>query len=124
MTQTLTPFEAWHQGDMAAEATLTELCRQLTAIEDRLDPMQETVKVLRSQISTVVATLGDKAEVTGFGKLENTPPTRIASYDKAELDRLVIQLSAEGHAEIAQAIARCKRETPRTGSLRITRTKE
>jgi len=78
--------------------------------------------VMRDQLSQIVGRMGGRASVAGFGKLELTAPSLARSYDKKRLDQLIIDLATDA-PELAQLVAACRTESPRAGSLRITREK-
>lgn len=119
----LTSYDRWQEGDIQAEEALTQLCQSLDSLEDRLEPLQQQKDTLRTQISEVVDYLGGRAELDWFGSLQITSPTVTATYDREALDALIARLTAEGQTEIAKQIAACRKESMRSGSLRIKRLK-
>jgi hypothetical protein len=115
-------FEGWKQGDIGPHAALRALCTQLGEVQSDLDGLQEEREHLRSQISEIVNSIGGKAEVAEFGELRITEPVRTASYDRKQLDELVMRLVQVGQADVAEAITACRKESARAGSLQIRRT--
>lgn len=115
-----TTFEKWQDNELDPQEAVTALAHQLDSLQDRLEPLQEMEKALRSQMSVIVEALGGKVQLPGFGKLENTTPSKLVSYDRKALDNLVIRLM-QYSPEIAQDIANCRAESFRAGSFRITR---
>lgn len=116
-------YQRWQDGDLSDAEALELLCRQLTSLQDRLEPLQFVEKQLRAWISEVVDREGGRAEVAGFGRLQITGATTAASYDRRKLDSLVTRLAAEGQSELAQEIASFRKESSRSGGLRIVRDK-
>lgn len=121
MSSTL--FSEWEAGDLSSEYTLRELCRALADVEREIASVEVARSELRDQISRVLARVGDKAEIAGFGKVLITAPSVSRSYDTKRLDALIIQLTADGFSPIAQQIAQAAKETARAGGLRIEREK-
>lgn len=115
-------FEQWRDGAITDTQVLRALASDLGEIESDIKPMELQREQIRADISYVIAKVGI-TEIPGFGRLELTPASRTRGYDKAMLNELVIQLTAEGYGTIAQQIAQCRTETPRAGALRITRSK-
>lgn len=117
-------YQRWQDGDLSDQEALELLCRQLTGLQDRLEPLQFVEKQLRAWISEVVDREGGKAEVNGFGRLQITGAGMTATYDRRRLDNLVARLAAQGQSELAQEIAACRKESQRSGGLRIIRDKD
>jgi hypothetical protein len=117
-------YQRWQDGELTDQEALELLCRQLTSLQDRLEPLQFVEKQLRAWISEVVDREGGKAEVNGFGRLQITGAGLTATYDRRGLDNLVARLAAEGQADLAREIAACRKESQRSGGLRIIRDKE
>jgi hypothetical protein len=115
-----TIHQSWLDGDIDANTALRVLCGMLNANADRLEPLQETEKILRGQISEVVEHLGGKVDLEGFGNLQITSASITTSYDARKIDGLVTKLT-ESYPEIARELASYRKESARTGSLRIKR---
>lgn len=115
-------FDHWKQGDIGPHAALRALCSQLGEVQSDLDGLQEEREFLRSQISEIVNSLGGKVEVAGFGELRITEPVKTASYDRKQLDELVLWLIEHEQTGIAQRITGCRKESARAGSLQIRQT--
>lgn len=114
--------EQWESGDLSAELALESLCRALTAIEDKLVPLDEMKTAVRADISEVVErSFNGKTNIEGFGQLKITDPAIIVTYNSQKIDRLIAQLVTEGYTEIAERIGQCATRTTRAGSLRIDR---
>ncbi len=116
-------YQRWQDGELSDAEALELLCRQLTSLQDRLEPLQFVEKQLRAWISEVVDREGGRAEVAGFGRLQITGAGTTTTYDRRRLDSLVTRLAAEGQSELAQEIAACRKESSRSGGLRIIRDK-
>ena len=115
-------FDRWNEGELSDEQTLRELLEALEQVKDRLEPLEAETKKLREQLSIVVYRMGDRVDVPGYGRVENTAPTLTVSYDRTRLDNLVSALLKEGHRELAERINECRRESPRSGYFKITPT--
>ena len=118
----MTIFDDWRDGTISDVEALHALASDLGEIESQLAPLEAERQNLRDQLSQIVGRLGGRASVAGFGKLELTAPTLARSYDKKRLDQLIIDLATDA-PELAQLVAACRTESPRAGSLRITREK-
>ncbi len=114
--------EQWQDGEMSSEVALEMLCHSLDAVQNELAPLQGLEKQTRDQLSQIVERgFEGKAQVQGFGSLKITEPVQLISYDRKELDELVIELVGQGQSELAQRIQSFRRESSRIGSLRIDR---
>lgn len=112
-------FTLWLNGrlsDHAAIRTLWDDLRQIEAAQQQLETRRELV---RDQLRQITAQLGGQTTLAGYGKLELLSATTTTSYDKAQVDALIIALTAEQPA-IAARLAACRVERPRAGGLRIT----
>ena len=118
----MTIFDDWRDGTISDVEALHALASDLGEIESQLAPLEAERQNLRDQLSQIVGRLGGRASVAGFGKLELTAPSLARSYDKKRLDQLIIDLATDA-PELAQLVAACRTESPRAGSLRITREK-
>jgi hypothetical protein len=116
-------YRRWQDGELTDNEALELLCRQLTSLQDRLEPLQFVEKQLRAWISEVVDREGGRAEVNGFGRLQITGASQTVTYDRRKLDNLVARLAAEGYSDLAQEIASYRKESSRSGGLRILREK-
>lgn len=114
-------FTEWKEGNIGPEAALRALCLQLGEVQSDYDALQEEREHLRGQVSEIVNSLGGKAQVADFGELRISEPSKTASYDRKQLDELVMHLVQAGHADIAEAITACRKESARAGSLQIRR---
>ncbi len=123
MVKLKSAFAEWVEGERNAEETLNVLVDLLASVQDRLEPLEETEKVLRGQISEVVEKgFGGQAEVRGYGKFAITGPMVRVSYDRSKLDALVTKL-VRVNPELAREIANCRSETGVAGGLRISKEK-
>ena len=120
----MSTFEDWRDGAMSDEQAARYLALELGEVESELAPLNAQREILRAGLSHVVGKLGNKHEIPGFGRLENTAPSVVTSYDAKAIEALIVDMSAaEGMSEWAQRLARCKKQSARSGSLRITREK-
>jgi hypothetical protein len=118
----MTTFDDWRDGQISDIEALQAVASDLGEVESQIAPLEAERANLRDQISQIVARLGGRATLAGFGKLEILPPTVSKTYDKKRLDQLIVDLAADA-PELAQLIAACRTESQRAGSLRITREK-
>ncbi|HEY1013011.1 MAG TPA: hypothetical protein VGE07_09940 [Herpetosiphonaceae bacterium] len=102
---------------------LYTLCSDLGEVESQLEGLTAERDQLRAQISEIVERLGGKASVRGFGELQIASPVKIVSYDRKGLETLTEELAANGYEEIAEAIRFYRKESARSGGLRINRVK-
>lgn len=116
-------YQAWQEGELPDLDALEMMTANLAAIEDSIEPLEETKKVLRAQISEVVERQGGAVELPGYGKFAIRNATVTKSYDSKALDALVMDLVKQGLGDVAQAVANCKKESARTGGLVITKEK-
>jgi hypothetical protein len=106
-----------------SEARLGALCYDLDQIEIAIAPLEAERQAIRAELSLLIDQLGTQ-EVDGFGRLEITAPALVVSYDRQKVERLLLALIDEGRSEIAERISAARKESARTGSLRITRQKD
>jgi hypothetical protein len=118
-----TTFKQYQEGEITPQYALDQIARQLDSLQDQIEPLNATEKVLRQQASEIVDYLGGKADVAGFGTFTITAPSQTIQYDSKELDRLVVNLIQAGYEELAKQITHCRKEGSRAGSLRINRAK-
>lgn len=102
---------------------LYTLCSDLGEVESQLEGLTAEREQLRAQISEIVERLGGKANVRGFGDLHIASPVKIVTYDRKGLETLTEELAANGYEEIAEAISFYRKESARSGGLRIIRAK-
>jgi hypothetical protein len=119
-----TIFEEWRDGKITDNEALRALVRDLGEVESTLAPLENERSMLRDQISQVLERAGGKSQIAGFGKLELTPPSVMVNYDRKILDGILADLVERGDFELAQRITAARRESARSGSLRITREKQ
>jgi hypothetical protein len=105
------------------EARLGALCYDLAQLEDRIAPLEDERQAIRAEISTIIEAIGPQ-ELEGFGKLEITAAAKVISYDRQKIDALIMALIDEGTPELAERIRTAKKESARSGSLRISRIKD
>ena len=103
--------------------TLQSLCNDLGEVEDQLSELQAERDQLRAQISEVVERMGGKATLHGFGSLQISAPTVVTSYDRRGIEVVVQQLRESGYTDIADAIDQHRKQSMRSGGLRVTREK-
>lgn len=115
-------FDDWQQGDITDDQALRALAMELGEVESQLAPIEAEKQALRDQISRVLDRAGGVATVAGFGKLEITAAAVTVSYDKKQIEDLLIDLTAT-HPDVARRLAACRVRGSRAGALRITREK-
>lgn len=117
-------YSEYQAGDITPEQTLRALCSDLAEVESQIAPLEAERGRLKDRISLVLARAGGRAELAGFGKLTITAPSVTKSYDARRLDDLLVRLLADGYGPIVEQIAQCRRESQRSGGLRIERERE
>lgn len=117
----LDTFEGWQAGEVEPHAALRELCMDYAELEREVETLHRERATLGAQISRIVAALGDRVLVSGFGELRLAPPTTTVSYDPRQTDLLVRQLVAHGFCGIAHRLRACRHEVVEPGTLRVTR---
>jgi hypothetical protein len=114
-----TIFLDWQAGALGHREALRALLSDLGEVDSQIAPLEAERAELRAQISEVLAELGGRAEADGF-RLMITAPSIVPRYDAKELDQLVLRLRQQGHAEIADQVLAARKESARSGQLRIT----
>ena len=117
-------FTEWEAGTLTDIHAIRSLAMDLAEVESELAPLEKQRQQLRDELSRVLAHAGGKAEIAGFGQLTMTAPSITTSYDQRRLDDLVLSLIADGYSDIAESIAGCRKQSARSGALRIVREKE
>jgi hypothetical protein len=115
-------FDDWQNGTITDEQALRSLSSDLGEVESQLAPIEAEKHILRDQISQVLERAGGATTIAGFGRLEITAPAVVVSYDKKQIEELLIDLTTT-HPDIAARLAACRVKGTRSGSLRITREK-
>lgn len=115
-------FDDWQDRNVTDAQALQALASDLGEVESQLAPMEQEKQALRDQISLVLEHYGGAATIAGFGRLEITAASVVVSYDKKQIEELLIDLTTT-HPEIAARLAGCRVKGTRAGSLRITREK-
>ena len=105
------------------QVLLQSLCRDLNDVEAQLEALNAHRDELRAQLSEIVERMGGKVNLRGFGTLQIAAPTVVASYDRKGIELIVNQLIAAGNHALADAIQEQRKESMRTGGLRIVREK-
>lgn len=119
----MTTFDDWRAGFVTDAQALRSLASDLGEVESQLTPFELEKQSLRDQISQVLEHAGGQAQIAGFGRLEITAASVVTSYDKKQIEALLIDLTST-HPEVAQRLAACRVKGTRAGSLRITREKQ
>jgi hypothetical protein len=114
-------FEEWQDGTATDIAALRALWSDLNELESDLAPMEAERARVREQISVIVAHSGPVV-LPGFGKALITNASVSFSYDTKQLDSLMADL-VQTHPDIAAQIASARKQSQRTGGLRIEREK-
>jgi hypothetical protein len=105
--------------DDITRSELQSLLDELRTIEDAISLLSAQRTSLRDQISQHVAQLGGRVMLSGYGRLEITPPCVTVSYDRRQIETLIIELTTTDPT-MAARLAGCRKEAPRSGGLRIT----
>ncbi len=102
---------------------LQSLCQDLDEVENQIGEFNAERENLRAQLSEVVERLGGRATVQGFGSLQISSPSVVATYDRKGLEQLVNELIMAGNTPLAEAIQQHRKESMRVGGLRVVREK-
>lgn len=111
-------FADWQAGAISDREALRALLSDLGEVESQITPLEAERADLRTQISEVLASLGGRADADGY-KLNLTAPGVSVRYDAKELDQLVSYLQASGDDRLANLILAARKESARSGQLRI-----
>jgi hypothetical protein len=60
-------------------------------------------------------------KLDGFGRLEVSQASIHVSYDRKQIEHVILKLVDAGQYHIADALGSCKKESARPGMLRIMR---
>jgi len=103
---------------------LESMLGTLLELESELEALEHNKKELKAQIQSIVESIPDqKAEFAGIGTVQMTKAGTTVSYDKDALESLTARLLQNGETRTAQAIADCRKETPKKSSLMFRRQK-
>ncbi|HMO58382.1 MAG TPA: hypothetical protein PKA05_19840, partial [Roseiflexaceae bacterium] len=102
---------------------LHALISDLDEIEQELARLQAEREALRAGISEIVAQLGNRVTIEGYGTLALRAPSVSRVWDGRALDDLITSLRETGLDDYADEIAGCKKRVERAGGLAITRQK-
>jgi hypothetical protein len=112
-------FALWQHGEISAHEALRVLCADLRLLDETLSAIAAEHDALRAQIGQIVGQLGGTTSLPGIGRLELPVATVMVSYERRQLDALIIALTTE-QPGIAAQLAACRKETTRSGGWRIT----
>jgi hypothetical protein len=104
-----------------SEQQIYALCQTLGEVESQLAPLQAERERLRAELSVLVEQAGGKTTVEGFGRLEVGRASMHVSYDRKQIDHVILKLLDVGQYHIADALRSCKKELARPGTLRVMR---
>jgi hypothetical protein len=113
-------FTAWQARELSNEAALRGLIRDLQEEEAEQAAVSARIAVLRERISHVVAAMGNKAVVPGYGTLVIRAPGRVQRWDHGALEELAQSLRETGQGDIADEILGCKKAGVQPGGLAIS----
>ncbi len=97
------------------------LCQDLGEVESQIAPLQAERERLRAELSVLVEQAGGKMTVEGFGRLDVSRASFHVSYDRKQIEHVILKLVDAGHYHVADAIRSCKKESARPGTLRVMR---
>ena len=107
----------------ADQLLLKSLCNDLVAVEEQLSELEAQREAIRARLSELVDQLGGKIQLRGFGTLQISNPSVVVSYDRKGIEQLVQELEAAGNFALVDAIQTSRKESMRSGGLRILREK-
>lgn len=117
-----TQYSLWLEGHATAQQAATELAAELKRVQFEQEMLAERERILRTQLSEVVASHGEPISAMGL-RFELTAPTVVVSYNRGDIERFVLQLVEDGYAPIAQQLHGLAKKSERAGSLRVTKEK-
>jgi hypothetical protein len=106
---------------MMTEQRIYALCQALGEVESQLAPLQAERERVRAELSVLVEQAGGKTTVEGFGRLEVGRASMHVSYDRKQIEHVILKLVDVGQYHIADALRSCKKESARPGTLRVMR---
>jgi glutathione S-transferase len=112
-------FRLWLDGHLPPHRALRTLWDDLRQIEATRQEVEARRSAVRDQLRQITEHLGGKTSLRGYGKLEVLADSVTVSYDKAQVDALIIALTND-HPAIAAQLAACRTKRPRAGGLRVT----
>ena len=101
------------------EQRIYALCQDLGEVESQLAPLQAERERLRAELSVLVEQAGGKTTVEGFGRLEVSCASFHVSYDRKQLEAVILKLVDAGHYHLADAIRWCKKESARPNLIAL-----
>lgn len=103
---------------------LIVLMRDVAEIDSEIDALTNVRNALRQRLETLVSDLGGKIEVPGVGSAYIQATTKSHSFDTKGIDELIQQLIADGELHTAKRLIAFRKESIRTGGLRIRMEKQ
>ncbi len=100
---------------------LHALCAELNAVKSQIAPLHAERDRIRADLSVVIADMGGKVKLDGFGRLEVSQASLHVSYDRKQIEHAILKLLDAGQYHIADALRSCKKESARPGTLRVMR---
>ncbi len=100
---------------------LHTLCAELNTVESQIAPLHAERDRIRAELSLLVATQGNKIKLDGFGRLEVSQASIHVSYDRKQIEHVILKLVDAGQYHVADALRSCKKESARPGVLRVMR---
>ena len=102
--------------------TLTAAIRNYAELEDEVEHLEASMEDVRAIIKAEVVAIGGKVKIPHVATVSIVPASTSHSYDTAAIDKLVLDLFADGTKEgiaIAQALVDMRKKSNRKESLRI-----
>lgn len=121
-TFTDSQYALWIEGNATTQQAATELAAQLKVVQFEKEQIEECERILRTQLSEVVASHGEPMVALGL-RFELTAPSVVVSYNRADVERFVLQLVEDGYAPLAQQLQQLAKKSERAGSLRVSKEK-
>ncbi len=115
-------YAAYIDGDVTPIEALRSLCSDYEELDQTYKQFETMREQTRQQISEVVAKLGGKVSLSGFGELRITEPSIVKGFDRAQIQALINELVGD-YPEVAARLAMCETKSMRAGGLRIEREK-
>lgn len=115
-------YSLWIEGLASPQQAATELAAQLKDVQFHKEQIEERERIIRNQLSDVVASHGQPIIAMGL-KLELTAPGVTVTYPKADVEQFILRLLEDGQGELAIQLQGLAKRSERAGGLRVTKEK-
>jgi hypothetical protein len=110
------------RNHLLATDRLHVLCAALTVMESEIAPLQTERERIRADLSVVIVDMGGKVKLDGAGRLDVRQASMHVSYDRTQIDHVILKLVDAGQDHVADALRACTKESMPPGTRRSLRT--